>query len=120
MGLIAYVYRSVERQNADGSVVQQDCTNGGWSARHNRVCVVNAEGPFEPSDDCPAVMLVKHRSLAAVHAVSVADKETGVWTMMGGNYLSTSDSRFGEAIEKLLGPAHRFHGPVAIHDRVER
>lgn len=119
MGLIADVYRSVERRNADGSVVQRDCTNGGWSARFHRVCVVNAEGPFAPSDDCPAVLLVKHRTLDAVHAVSVADQNSGVWTMAGGNFLHTSDSRLGELIAKLLGPEHRFHGPVSIHDRVE-
>jgi len=37
--------------------------------------------------------------------------------MFGGNYASTSDSRFGEAVEKIIGT--RFYGAVAVHDRVE-
>jgi len=37
--------------------------------------------------------------------------------MFGGNYAATSDSRFGEAIEKLTG--QDFYGAVPIHDRKE-
>ena len=37
--------------------------------------------------------------------------------MMGGNYGSTSDSRFKDKLEEMLG--ERFYGAVAIHDRVE-
>jgi hypothetical protein len=41
----------------------------------------------------------------------------GSWTMFGGNYASTSDSRFGEAIEAITGA--RFYGAVPVHDRIE-
>ena len=37
--------------------------------------------------------------------------------MMGGNYAATSDSRFGEAVRKRIGP--NFYGAVPIHDRFE-
>lgn len=117
MGLVADVFRSVKRRNEDGSVVQQDCTLLGWSSKYDRVCIINVDGPFEPKDDCPAVMLVKHRTLNAVHLVSVADLEAKNWTMMGGNFVHTCDSRLREAIEKLISVP--FHGPVACHDRVE-
>ena len=39
------------------------------------------------------------------------------WTMFGGNYATTSDSRFSELCEELLGT--NFYGAVAVHDRVE-
>ena len=37
--------------------------------------------------------------------------------MMGGCYVATSDSRFGEMIEKKFGI--HFYGAVALHDRSE-
>ncbi len=48
MGLMLSVYR-----DASGS----DCTNGGVSSQFDRACVVNVDGPFNPSIDCPAVAL---------------------------------------------------------------
>ena len=41
----------------------------------------------------------------------------GKQTMMGGNYVTTSDSRFSDVIAARLG--HNFYGAVPIHDRVE-
>jgi len=112
MGLIAYVYRQADDN--------YDCTMNGWSSRFTRVCVVNAEGPFEPSDDCPAVEVVKHRTMKALHVVSVKDKESGKWTMFGGNYLACSDSRFSELCRKLTGEgAYTGFGAISIHDRIE-
>lgn len=121
MGICAYIYRTGTCRGQEmGLMKVDDFTNAGWSSGHgfDRVCVVNAEGPFDPSDDCPAVMLVPHRTLkGAIHAVSLHHHETGQHTMMGGNYLASSDSRFWELCERL--GASRFHGAVAIHDRVE-
>lgn len=118
MGLIISVYKSP----------LGDCTNGGVSSKVNSLTVVSVNGPFDPSDDAPAVMLVL-RNLSAGNVVCLrpavwCEDESGwvledykAW-MMGGNYGSTSDSRFTEAIENLLG--HRFYGAVAIHDRTEQ
>lgn len=110
MGITAYVYREA------GS--SHDCTMNGWSSRFTKVCVTNAEGPFEPTPDCPAVVLVPHRTLkGAIHAISAIDQASGKWTMFGGNFLASSDSRFWELCERL--GASRFHGAVSIHDRIE-
>jgi hypothetical protein len=103
-----------------------DFTNGGLSAKHDEVTVVNVDGPFEPTEDRPAVMLVNHvRDIVSL--VPAKKDENGAWVpdrpdglvgpMMGGNYATTSDSRFASAIEKLVG--HRFYGAVAVHDRFE-
>lgn len=113
MGLIVNVYRS------SGS----DCTNGGISSKHQTLCVVNAEGPFEPTENCPAVMLDNHYPgiVRIVPAVQGALGHWFVnktkWFMAGGNYAATSDSRFSYAIEALTDA--RFYGAVSIHDRVE-
>lgn len=104
MGLHLTVYRNPK----------YDCTMGGITSKYDTLTVINAEGPFEPTDDAPAVELVKH--VGTVHLKPV-ERDPGKWYCMGGNYAGTSDSRFGKAIEKMLG--HRFYGAVAVHDRAE-
>lgn len=121
MGLIANIYRS-GRFNPAGSFLPDDCTLNGWSSRHERVTVVNAAGPFEPTADNPAVLLVQHRTMKNhLFAVSLEHFNSGVWTMMGGNFLHSSDSRFGEAVCNILGVRNHgvYSGAIAIHDRVE-
>lgn len=114
MGMLVSVYRNVE--------LPVDCSNGGISARHSKLCVVNVEGPFEPDDETPAVLLEPHYP-GILRLVPAVKNDQGrwvvprVWHMFGGNYGSTSDSRFTERCEALLG--HKFYGAVAIHDRVE-
>ena len=104
MGMIASVFRSD----------LGDCSNKGVSARATKVCVVNVEGPFDPSPDAPAVRLVK-RKYGNVVAIPVGLDEFEV--MFGGTYVSTSDSRFAEAVEQMSG--YDFGFPIAMHDRVE-
>ena len=112
MGLLADIYR-----NSDFT----DCTNGGFSSRVKSVCITNADGPFEPSDDCPAVILESGYNGPftndCVRAVAVQDKESGAWIMCGGNFLYTSDARFASLIKELTGT--KYSGPVSIHDRKE-
>lgn len=115
MGIYVNVYR-----NPDFG----DCTNGGISSVHNRLCVVNVSGPFEPNDDYPAFMLHSHCKgcVRLVPAVWHEEKQqwqidNSKWYMMGGNYAGTSDSRLSDRIESLTGI--RFYGAVAIHDRTE-
>ena len=106
MGLLVDVYRNGDDSSLDG-----------LSSNHNTICVVNADGPFEPSSEFPAFKLV------ANHGDSVALKpcsDTPIGTlgpMFGGNYGATSDSRFGDAIERITGLG--FYGAIAIHDRFE-
>lgn len=111
MGLHIKVYRSATR----------DCTNGGLSSKFNTLTVVNASGPFEPTNSAPPVILVNH----VYDCVSLrpAVKVDGKWKvapgtyMAGGNFGHTSDSRFGSLIKELSG--QHFYGAVAIHDRQE-
>jgi hypothetical protein len=137
MGLTANVFRQVDRQLADGTAVMQDCTNGGWSSRFNTVTLVNIKGPSEPTASAPAVILVPHPSLShvSIHAKSLEHHEAGRWTMMGGNYLCSSDSRFGDTVREMLIESlvkrglsktvaasvmgDYYPGAIAIHDRIE-
>lgn len=114
MGLHVYVHRDS----------LGDCTNGGVSSRHGILCVVNVDGPFEPGGEngYPPVLL-EHHVQDCLRIVPAYRHSTGRWLrapghfMMGGNFAATSDSRFSEKCEQLLG--HRFYGAVAIHDRQE-
>jgi hypothetical protein len=117
MGLTLWVHRSP----------LGDSTNGGLSGRFDRLTVVNVEGPFEPTPDHPAVMLVPNAlgSVVIMPAEKIGDEWLEIASntkayagpMFGGNYAATSDSRFGRAVEAILG--HRFYGAVPIHDRLE-
>lgn len=123
MGLNVEVYKSVRRGLFDG----MDCTMGGISSKAETLCLVNVSGPFEPKEEWPAMvpaaMLVKGNVPGALHIVPAVKNDAGEWVpdsrwfMMGGNYAATSDSRFSDACEKMLG--HAFYGAVAIHDRHE-
>lgn len=99
MGMIVSVYRG-----AHG-----DCTNGGISAKADKLCIVNVEGPFKPTDEMPAAMLDKsrHGVIRIVPVVWNPEHQhwqpCPKWYMNGGNFAATSDSRFREAVEKLGG-----------------
>jgi hypothetical protein len=112
MGLIANIYRWS----------LPDCSNGGLSSRVNEVTLVNVEGPFEPSEDRPAALLLNGHLRGTVRIVPAIEVAPGRYEpdghpAMGGAYVSTSDSRFTEAVEKLTGAP--FYGAVALHDRYE-
>lgn len=98
-----------------------DNTNGGISARHRQLTVVNVEGPFLPVEHRPAALLVPNAlgTLIVVPAqrASIDDdwvplqRPDMVGPMMGGNYAASSDARWVKAI--------KFYGAVPIHDRFE-
>ena len=94
-----------------------DCTNDGISSKAHELCLVNVSGPFEPSDDCPAALLVEGNLPGTAKIVPDIVKGIGNvnWYMFGGNFAYSSDARFCDAAEKLTGS----RGPIAIHDRVE-
>lgn len=114
MGLLVEVFRASEHY---------DCTRNGISSKAHRICLVNVEGPFTPNAQTPAAMLVKGNGHGLVKIVPAEYLEIGEyrpvqqWCMMGGNYGSTSDSRFHRAVEALTG--HPSYGAVPIHDRIE-
>lgn len=104
MGLIASIFRD---RNSD-------CSNGGISSRHDRVTIVNVEGPFDPTPNAPAVKLVV-RGIGGervVHFEPVEPVAEGnVGYMAGGAFVASSDSRFRRAVG--------FYGAVSLHDRQE-
>ena len=99
-----------------------DCTLRGISSKADKLSLVNVAGPFEPTEDAPAAMLVSNGK-GLVRIVPANRLENGEWaqetrwTMFGGNYAGTSDSRFIDAIQALTGAP--WYGAVAIHDRIE-
>ena len=108
MGLLVNVYKNGK----------YDCTNGGVSARNIKgLCLTNVDGPFEPCEDYPAAKLVKQTFGFGSSVKVIPEEAEGKQTMMGGNYAATSDSRFSDKIEEMLGV--HFYGAVPIHDRVE-
>lgn len=110
MGLIANIFRSD----------MGDCSNNGVSAKYNRVCVVNCDGPFEAEDGLPAVLMVKGNLPGTVKIVPLDLHESKRWTMFGGTYVGSSDARFGRKVEQITGNIRgRATSIVAFHDRVE-
>lgn len=109
MGMNVYVYR-----NDLG-----DCTNNGVTSKFSKLCIVNVDGPAEPTEDAPAAELVLREFGfgKVLNVIAVKDRELGVWTMAGGNVVGTSDSRWVKACQDLI-PNHP--GFVAVHDRVEQ
>ena len=89
------------------------------SSRANRVLVTNVSGPFEGTNDDIRVRLVRHNTMKAIHVVSETDIKSGKWTMFGGNFLYSSDSRFSEKARELLGDVSAHVGAIGIHDRIE-
>tara|TARA_B100000579_G_scaffold144461_1_gene117246 strand:- start:1653 stop:2027 length:375 start_codon:yes stop_codon:yes gene_type:complete len=115
MGLHVYIYRD---ETLGG------CSNHGVSDIKTRphikgLTITNIEAPFEPSEEYPAAKLIveKHFKYPTVRVVPQELLNAKAWSMMGGSYVATSDSRFNETIEQLTG--HTFYGAVALHDRTE-
>jgi len=111
MGLLVSVYK-----DSSGT----DCTNGGVSSKDIKgLCLTNVSGPFNPSDDYPAaILVVRHFGFGSVLSIVPEENFKG-HHMFGGNYASTSDSRFGEAARKMLEQPEAFIGAIPIHDRFE-
>lgn len=110
LGLHANVYKTGRFGRAS------DCTNGGISGRCEQVTVVGIEGAeiFEPTTNSPAVKLVRRviGGEAVIHAEPVEPPPAGSFGWMaGGNFIATSDGRFGRAVG--------FYGAVSLHDRYE-
>ena len=67
-------------------------------------------------DDTDMILLLKAGNLRNIAKLVPYDRD-GKWTMFGGNFAYTSDSRFSEAVSAIVG--YRFYGAVPIHDRIE-
>ena len=120
MGIYVNIFKEDKTDNWLGDV---DCTNGGESSYVKGFCITDIDGPFEPSKEYPAAKLIKEKSSFGAYLRLVPESKLDHGgTMFGGNYASTSDSRFGDECRKLMGEdlGNVFGlGPVPIHDRVE-
>lgn len=132
MGLIASIYRDAYDSTAN--------------AFHGaaEVVIMNIEGPAQhPSADRPAALLIAgpQAGMEPNPIIVPAVFEGGAWVedtspahagpMFGGTYAGSSDSRFGEAVRRLLGdpdpsglnrPPFRtasVRSPIPVHDRFE-
>lgn len=95
-----------------------DCTNNGVSSWDIKgLTITNVDGAFEPCDKYPSAELVVQEHFNRKTIKIVPTHVGNRHSMFGGNYGATSDSRFSETVERMLG--HSFYGAVPIHDRVE-
>ncbi|MEN2741658.1 hypothetical protein ABCS02_28060 [Microbacterium sp. X-17] len=136
-GIRLFVLRGADRD---------DATLGGISSKHHRLTLIgvvhNSVGLVDRHDltpiprplgtlaqlnDAPPVGLevrTDYRGRYATLAPAEFDQERGVWhltrkwSMAGGNYANTIDSRFSDLMFRHLG--YPFHGALSIHDRIER
>ena len=85
-----------------------DCTNHGITSKISQAVLIGQDIPeiFSPSDDSPALYLVK-REKYGDYISPFPEGKSDKWFMFGGNFAYTSDSRF---------PSRQ---PIAIHDRTE-
>lgn len=99
-----------------------DCTNGGVTATQDEILVPCEQGPWEYDTDNPPdnLCVVKTRVVGGVQTLRLVPVSLeGRWTMFGGNYATTSDSRWGEMLAREYGLEFRFNNVIAVHDRVE-
>lgn len=88
-----------------------DCSNGGISSRVSNVILIGKGIPeiHHVSDDYPAVIIDSVKTGYNPHFFAVPKDlhDQDKWTMAGGAFIWSSDSRFP------------FEYPVSLHDRVE-
>lgn len=105
-----------------------DCTNGGVSSKF-RELLVPCEGdnpwdcgPYEYDPENPPENLcnIERRELFGQVILTLVPANGRGWHMYGGNKADTSDSRWGELLERVSGnPFYRFNTCIDIHDRYE-
>lgn len=107
MGLIVTVYRPVDFP---------DCTMNGITARFGQLTAtgVGIKGPFEPNVSVPEIRVIYREQFDDYIGVPVDENgNPKIHGMFGGNYISTSDSRF-----RRNGKG-RHLGAIPVHDRFE-
>ena len=106
-----------------------DCSNGGVSSKF-RSLLVPCEwgtsplqrGPYEYDPDNPPENLcnIERRELFGQVILTLVPANGKGWHMYGGNKADTSDSRWGELLERVSGnPFYRYNHTLDIHDRYE-
>ena len=117
MGITVGIYRRKFPSYPEGNKPHPSCVFGSV----DEVTVVNVEGPFGPTPQRPAALLVPGVLSVNVVVVPAVQDSRGQWVqqpgllMAGGDFASTSDSRWSRAVEQMT----RFsgwYGAVPVHD----
>jgi hypothetical protein len=113
MKQICEVYRTADDR--------MDCTNGGISSRFARLLVISQDEAFGcggmADERTPiGILTASHGTPVIRPHPDLLRGGRNAWTMFGGNFASTSDSRFLDAVEAVCGYRAR---AVPIHDREE-
>lgn len=98
----------------------EDYSNGGLSSYFDS-CYLECEDGWIEEDRVPksAIVELVDNAFGTVCLQPIKPVESNeVGYMMGGCYVSSSDSRFSKMVEKKLG-VRSWHGAVALHDRTE-
>ncbi len=106
-----------------------DCSNGGLSSKYDDVILFNENKNFEDivafcsmnSINIEKACIVVSRIIGTEvykHIVPILENNDKKWTMFGGSYISTSDSRF-RSIINTNKTFLKHNIPVSLHDRVE-
>lgn len=109
MGELVFIYRKAGREPTDDVSDTVDA-----------LCVINIPGPFKPSAETPAFVLVAddyftdYPTLKPVAVTHVRHRGP----MAGGNYAGSLSSDWDDAVTAITGGAAR-HVLVSIHDRFE-
>ena len=89
-----------------------DCSNNGITKQYDQLVLFGADGPFEPRDGMPPLLL-KNKGPNYLYAVPCnnageeLERRGEVGPMFGGNFVYTSDSRLPSK------------APIPVHDRWE-
>ena len=89
-----------------------NCSNFGISARFDEVYVPHPEGNWDVPETTENLVKIERDDLGfCIRIRAIPYNDGGKWWMMGGCYISTSDSRFREAAfgERI----------IPLHDRCE-
>ena len=106
MGLIVYVFKTTT-----------DCSNDGLSSKFDRLCLVNVEGPSQPSANCPAIMLKKMvNGSHGTHVYAVPVEKSKSWWQHGGSFTKPAVAGIDEAL-RLMGGIRSV--AIQLHDRQE-
>ena len=68
MGMLASIYEPKDTGNS---------SNGGISEKAKSVVIVNVEGPFNPNENSPAVLLIAHPASVGFAPICVPADENG-------------------------------------------
>ena len=97
----------------------QDFSNHGISEKYDEILYESPDGYVElDTEDLPEnfCVLVKRELWGEKHYYFAPKTliDAGKWVMSGGTIVSSSDSRYGEALGETTGR------PIPLHDRVEQ